>query len=855
MSKRQEQLAGIRSIIDTCKDQGIVHRTLADRSLSGRTITLGTKELINFGSCSYLGLELDERVMSGAIEAVQRYGAQLSSSRAYLSNPLYKELESLLDKLFQAHTIVTANTTLAHQSALPVLVDENDLVIADHRVHATLRIAADLTRLYGAKLKVIHHSDLDQLESLLNQHASNYHAIWYLADGVYSMHGDFAPMNELGRLLHAYPNFYLYIDDAHGMSWAGIHGCGYALSKLPYHPRMVVAVSLNKTFGAGGGALILPSKELRDRIFTLGGPMIFTGPLQPASLGAAVASAHIHLSEEIHTMQRELKQRIQHFQRLALELELPINSLDQSPTQFLGMGSTRLASAMVQRLLKRGLWTNIAAPPAVSARASGVRAGITRHLEFKDLERLAQTFNEEFCNVLEENDSPIEQVRKALAMPNSWRASSSVKHSSTTLSLEHKFSITELDAVEWNRLFEGCGAFLTDALWVLEKTFSGNTRPEDNWRFHYLIVRDIDGAPVAASFFTSALWKDDIFSSRQVSEAIESIRHRLDPYYLTSNVFMMGSLLTEGNHLYINYNRKWQAAIAILIQAANRLALEASAKTIAFRDLMPDNAELDHIMLSAGYVKLDQPSSYRVTVDWSTFEEHLASLSSRQRYAIRKKVMPFESIYRAEVFDSTTHPPTLNEWSRIYQLYRNVHARGLELNVFPLPQELFHRMLQVPSWEIIVFRGDPTVTGDPAGTIHGFMANFLSETSLSFHVVGLDYHMVENFALYKCMILQALRRAQALGRKTLLLGIGTARPKKIFGAVEHTSAIYISSENSYALDILATTEVELRLDGKPQTGTTEARLNHDPAGSNTANANFSFGKLTATTKSAPIRYS
>jgi hypothetical protein len=128
----------------------------------------------------------------------------------------------------------------------------------------------------------------------------------------------------------------------------------------------------------------------------------------------------------------------------------------------------------------------------------------------------------------------------------------------------------------------------------------------------------------------------------------------------------------------------------------------------------------------------------------------------------------------------------------------------------------------------VVFRGDPSVTGEPDGTIHGFMANFLSETSLSFHIVGLDYNMVEKFALYKCMILQALRRTQALRKKTLLLGMGTSRPKKIFGAVEHKSAIFVSTENSYALDILATSEEALRLNSKQQTGIDPTYLNSDP---------------------------
>jgi hypothetical protein len=73
-----------------------------------------------------------------------------------------------------------------------------------------------------------------------------------------------------------------------------------------------------------------------------------------------------------------------------------------------------------------------------------------------------------------------------------------------------------------------------------------------------------------------------------------------------------------------------------------------------------------------------------------------------------------------------------------------------------------------------------------------------------------------------------LRRTQALRKKTLLLGMGTSRPKKIFGAVEHKSAIFVSTENSYALDILATSEEALRLNSKQQTGIDPTYLNRDP---------------------------
>ena len=112
-----------------------------------------------------------------------------------------------------------------------------------------------------------------------------------MADGVYSMFADLAPFDELAALLDRHAQLHLYIDDSHGVGWAGTHGRGPALEALGMHPRLIVAASLNKSFAAAGGAIVFPDPELRRRVRTAGGPMIFSGPIQPPLLGAAIESA------------------------------------------------------------------------------------------------------------------------------------------------------------------------------------------------------------------------------------------------------------------------------------------------------------------------------------------------------------------------------------------------------------------------------------------------------------------------------------------------------------------------------------------------------------------------------------
>src|SRR5262249_51231207 len=134
--------------------------------------------------------------------------------------------------------------------------------------------------------------------------------VWFACDGVYSMYGDLAPLGLLGQLLDAAPNVRLYVDDAHGMSWAGQHGRGSFLSRTSLSERMVVATSLNKAFSAAGGCLASRTAEERELVRVCGAPMVFSGPIQPPLIGAGVASARLHLSPEITELQGALRRRV-----------------------------------------------------------------------------------------------------------------------------------------------------------------------------------------------------------------------------------------------------------------------------------------------------------------------------------------------------------------------------------------------------------------------------------------------------------------------------------------------------------------------------------------------------------------
>lgn len=359
--------------------------TADDAVYEGRHIELGAKPLLNFASCSYLGLELRDEVKQGAIDAIMRYGTQFPFPRAMLQNPLYVELEAALSAMTGGFPVIAASTSVAHISAMPVLIEPRDVVLIDMAAHASVHTAAALLR--GMDVSQLHHSDLQMLEDRLKAH-SGPGKLWYLLDGLYSMRGDFAPLDELSSLMERYPALHLYVDDAHSTSWTGEHGRGFALERIKDRSRVVVALSLNKAFGAGGGAIITPTQQQANLVRRSGGPMVFSGGLQPPLLGAALASARIHLSAELPEMQARLMSRLQLTFALAQELGVPLGAQSISPVFFLRAGSTRNCFAMMNSLRARGAFVCTAMFPVVPRGHAGVRFTITLHNTPDDIRTL-----------------------------------------------------------------------------------------------------------------------------------------------------------------------------------------------------------------------------------------------------------------------------------------------------------------------------------------------------------------------------------------------------------------------------------------------------------------------------------
>ena len=174
-----------------------------------------------------------------------------------------------------------------------------------------------------------------------------------MADGVYSMFADLAPFEALRKLLDRHPQLGALHRRLARRRMGGQDGRGPALDALAGHPRVIAACSLNKSFAAAGGAIVFPNEELRHHVRTAGGPMLFSGPVQPPLLGAAIESAKIHLSDKLPVLQAALRERIDLFTDLADEFCIPLASRDVTPIRYVPLGLPVVTHDVIRPSVRR----------------------------------------------------------------------------------------------------------------------------------------------------------------------------------------------------------------------------------------------------------------------------------------------------------------------------------------------------------------------------------------------------------------------------------------------------------------------------------------------------------------------
>lgn len=814
----------VRTMHDEARRRGVFFQHVQDERVEGRRLVLHGRERLAFASCSYLGLERHPALIAGVHDYVERYGAQFSASRGYVSLRAHDELEASLGELFDGHVLLATSTTLAHQIALPVLATEQDAIVLDHQIHHSVHIAATLARATGTQVELVRHGQLDRAEELVARLARTRRTVWFACDGVFSMFGDLAPIALLRRILAVAPNVRLYIDDAHGMSWAGRHGRGSFLSRMPLHERLVVATSLNKAFSAAGGCVVFPDRELRERVRLCAGPFVFSGPLQPPMLGAALASARVHKSAELALRQQALRARVDRCNELAHALDLPLLAVNESPIFFFRCGLPRVAFAVAERLLERGIYVTASMYPAVPMHTAGIRLSLTTEHSLADIERVTTELAEALPAAIAGENLSREELDRAFAgaLPRESRRSGAYSRAASDpylalsygddvapepapapapardgldrLRVEVARTIRDIDRDLWDDLLGGRACASWEAMIAAEAVFSGNPAPEHNWSFLYVIVRDDEGRPLAATFFTIMLSKDDMLMRTEVSSAIEAHR-RADPYFLTSLVVCMGSGLSEGSHLYLRRDGPWRAALTRILGVALDEYEQRDAGMLMLRDFRDDDVELAEFFRDSGFIKVPMLDSHLLEVTWRDHDDFMARLSRRRRRQLRE-VQEMTPVYTRRIWCADVLPDERTQ-ARLYRLYRNVADRKLRLNTFPLPPGIVAGLLASPAWEVVTLHLSPAVGGPEDGAPIAWYGAHVHGEHYAPLVCGLDYEHVYAHGAYRQLLYQIVLRAQELRSRWIHLGMDANYEKERFRTTRVRTCAYVHTRDDF----------------------------------------------------------
>ena len=802
--KHNDFINTVDDILSKAKQEGTIHLYAEDNILDGRTIQVDGKKLFHFATTSYLGLEYDKRLKDAAISAIRKYGTQFPLSKTYISHPLYDELESKIQSMYGIPAIVSKNSTLGHLATIPTLVNDEDGIVLDHQVHWSVQNACQLLKLRGIPVDMIRHNNIQMLEDKIKEMSSKCKKIWYMADGVYSMFGDFAPIEELIELSKKYSQLQLYFDDVHGMSWKGKNGTGFVLDVLKILPENVFIMgTLSKSFGASGAIFLCTNEKLYKRIKNFGGPLTFSAQLEPSSVAAAIASADIHLSPEIILLQHELAQKISYFNLLFSRTSLPLIEPNSSPVFYLGTGKPITAYRLVQKLFNEGFFVNPGLFPAVPLKNTGIRITISRNNKLDDIMGLVQAIEYHFPKVLDETSNSHEKIFKAFDVRHQIIKEGN-NHKRISLNIQYETSIRKIDKKTWNELLGRQSIFDWDGLCYLENAFRKNSEESKSWSFHYYIISDRAGVPILATFFTCTLWKNDMLAPISVSMQFEEERIH-QPFYLTSRVLGMGSLFTEGEHCFINREHLfWKEAVLSLLEKAEELYRELSADMLVFRDFKEDK-ELDRMFHYQGYMKVDMPETAILqNYSFNDINQFTSFLSTRSKRHFLKEVLPFENEYNIVVKTNLTN----EEMKYCYQLYMNVKDRNVAVNTFTYPFGVFEKMINHPDWEFILLylKKETSLTqSDSPVSIVGVMFCYKNlGYTYTPCLIGMDYTIAKEFQLYRQLLFQTIKRANDLCFKRIDFGITASFEKRKLGATIIQKIGYIQTKDNFSMELMNT---------------------------------------------------
>ncbi|MFQ5908282.1 MAG: glycine C-acetyltransferase [Thermoplasmata archaeon] len=332
-------------------------------------------------SNNYLNLSNHPRVKEAAKAAIDEFGAGSGSVRPIAGNmTLHEELERRIAgfKRAEAALVYSAGFT-ANSGLIPQLVEKGDVVISDELNHGSI---IDGVRLTKADRMIYAHADAVDLERALKEaQRAGHRRILVATDGVFSMDGDLAPVDEIVDLAEEFGAM-TYVDDAHGEGVLGEDGRGIA-SHLGVEGRVDVEMgTFSKAFGVMGG-YVAGSEDLRNFALNKSRTWLLSGSHPPAVAAACIASVDVLETEPQWV--RQLWENTLYFKRALAGMGFD-TGISKTPITPVIVGESSAAKELSDQLLKDGVFALPIVFPMVARDKARIRTIMNAALTRDDLD-------------------------------------------------------------------------------------------------------------------------------------------------------------------------------------------------------------------------------------------------------------------------------------------------------------------------------------------------------------------------------------------------------------------------------------------------------------------------------------
>ena len=372
--------------LDEIRSAGLFKSERIIESPQGPEIKVGGKIVLNFCANNYLGLSSHPKVTEAAKKYIDHRGFGMSSVRFICgTQDIHKELEAKIAKFYGTEdTILYAAAFDANGGVFEPLFSEEDAIISDELNHASI---IDGIRLCKAQRYRYKHSDMADLEEQLKKaQAQRFRII--VTDGVFSMDGDIARMNEICDLADKYDALVM-TDECHSAGFIGKTGRGVP----EYHHCMdrvdIITGTLGKALGGAMGGYTTGKKEIIDLLRQRSRPYLFSNSLSPAIVGAS--NKVFDILSQTTELRDKLEFNTTYFKERIIAAGFDIKPGD-SPIVPIMLYDAALSQKFADSLLKEGVYAIGFFYPVVAKGQARIRTQISAAHSIEDLDKAIAAF-------------------------------------------------------------------------------------------------------------------------------------------------------------------------------------------------------------------------------------------------------------------------------------------------------------------------------------------------------------------------------------------------------------------------------------------------------------------------------